>query len=89
MKLYRNKSIHFNLFFQNAVSDSGYSSKRKPGIPVGKENALPHKKARKSLVSAWSTISGPGVTEEPFFSETPVSTTSIKWLNPCKYDEWI
>lgn len=66
-------SFDLNNLFQSAVSDSGYSSKRKPGIPVGKENALPHKKARKSLVSAWSGISGPGVTEEPFFSETPVS----------------
>lgn len=62
------------LCFQSTVSDSGYSSKRKPGIPIGKENALPHKKARKSLVASWSLpVSVPGVTDEPFFAETPVS----------------
>lgn len=65
-----------NCNFQSTVSDSGYSSKRKLGIPIGKENALPHKKARKSLIAAWNTVSVPGVTDEPFFAETPVSVLS-------------
>ncbi|KAL0279239.1 UNVERIFIED_CONTAM: hypothetical protein PYX00_000847 [Menopon gallinae] len=56
---------------QSTVSDSGYSSKRKLGVAVGKENAFPHKKARKSLVATWNAVSVPGVTDEPFFAETP------------------
>lgn len=72
---------------QSTVSDSGYSSKRKIGIPIGKENALPHKKARKSLVAAWNTVSVPGVTDEPFFAETPSksligSETSVLFSPP-------
>lgn len=59
------------------LQDSGYATiKRKlvPGLHCGKENAQPHKKARKALALTWSTpgnISVPGVSDISF-AETPV-----------------
>lgn len=60
--------------------DSGYQSKRKQLI--GKENAQPHKKARKSLMLSMSTDG-----EDDYLAETPVSNFGSNRLT-CTYKAW-
>lgn len=63
---------------RQAIEDSGYSSKRKSnGLHYGKENTLPHKRARKALAATWSTPSLDSVNSHSLLKDSDESSVLV------------